>query len=47
VQWTGSWAGALLGIAISGLAGAVLWLFVHPERPMTTLGRQPPARLSA
>jgi ACS family glucarate transporter-like MFS transporter len=47
VQWTGSWAGALLGIAISGLAGAVLWLFVHPERPMTTLGHQPPARLSA
>ena len=46
VQWTGSWAGALLGIAISGLAGAVLWLFVHPERPMTTVGSLAPARLS-
>jgi ACS family glucarate transporter-like MFS transporter len=37
VQWTGSWAGALLGIAASGLAGAVLWLFVHPERPVRAL----------
>jgi len=37
VQWTGSWAGALLGIAVSGLAGAVLWIFVHPERPVAAL----------
>jgi len=43
VQWTGGWAGALLGIAISGVAGAVLWLFVHPERPMTNLGGLAPA----
>jgi FAD dependent oxidoreductase len=43
----GSWAGALLGIAVSGLAGALLWLFVHPERPMTALEPLSPARLSA
>jgi hypothetical protein len=40
---TGSWAGALLGIALSGLAGAVLWLFVHPERPVAALARLTPA----
>ncbi len=34
VQWTGGWSGALLGIALAGLCGAVLWLFVHPERPL-------------
>ena len=34
VRWTGSWSSALLAIAASGLAGAVLWLFVHPERPL-------------
>ena len=34
VDWTGGWSGALLGIALSGLVGAVLWLFVHPERPL-------------
>ncbi len=34
VAWTGGWSGALLGVALSGLAGAVLWLFVHPERPL-------------
>ncbi|MDE2514907.1 MAG: MFS transporter [Rhodospirillales bacterium] len=34
VHWTGSWAGALLGIALSGAVGIVLWLFVHPERPI-------------
>ncbi len=32
VRWTGGWSGALLGIALAGLCGAVLWLFVHPER---------------
>jgi ACS family glucarate transporter-like MFS transporter len=35
VQWTGGWTGALLGIALAGGAGAVLWLFVHPQRPLT------------
>jgi ACS family glucarate transporter-like MFS transporter len=45
VQWTGSWAGALLGIAVSGLAGVVLWLFVHPERAMTALDSLTPTRL--
>ena len=32
VRWTGSWSGALIGIALAGVAGAVLWLFVHPQR---------------
>ena len=34
VKWTGGWSGALLGIALAGLCGAVLWLFVHPERQL-------------
>jgi ACS family glucarate transporter-like MFS transporter len=34
VRWTGGWTGALLGIALAGGAGAVLWLFVHPQRPL-------------
>jgi ACS family glucarate transporter-like MFS transporter len=34
VKWTGGWSGALLGIALAGACGAVLWLFVHPERPL-------------
>jgi ACS family glucarate transporter-like MFS transporter len=37
VQMTGSWAGAVLGIAGAGLAGAVLWLFVHPQRVIPAL----------
>jgi ACS family glucarate transporter-like MFS transporter len=37
VRWTGSWSGAMVGIAISGVAGAVLWLFVHPQRPLAAL----------
>jgi ACS family glucarate transporter-like MFS transporter len=37
VQATGSWSGAMVGIAISGVAGAVLWLFVHPQRPLAAL----------
>jgi ACS family glucarate transporter-like MFS transporter len=42
VEWTGSWSGALLGIAMSGIAGAVLWLFVHPERPVAALAGAAP-----
>jgi ACS family glucarate transporter-like MFS transporter len=38
VRWTGGWAGALLGIALSGFAGALLWLLVHPERPVAAFG---------
>jgi ACS family glucarate transporter-like MFS transporter len=34
VRWTGTWSGAMIGIALSGVAGAVLWLFVHPQRPL-------------
>jgi ACS family glucarate transporter-like MFS transporter len=37
VGLTGSWAGAVLLIALAGLAGAVLWLFVRPERPLPAL----------
>jgi len=37
VAWTGSWSGAMIGIALSGIAGAVLWLFVHPQRPLAAL----------
>jgi ACS family glucarate transporter-like MFS transporter len=37
VEWTGSWSGALLGIALAGLTGAVLWLFVQPQRPLAEL----------
>jgi ACS family glucarate transporter-like MFS transporter len=37
VKWTGSWSGAMVGIAIAGVAGAVLWLFVHPQRPLAAL----------
>jgi ACS family glucarate transporter-like MFS transporter len=32
VRWTGGWSGALIGIALAGVAGALLWLVVHPER---------------
>ncbi len=38
VRWTGGWSGALLGIALAGLCGAVLWLFVHPERRLELPG---------
>jgi hypothetical protein len=37
VGWTGGWSGALLGIALAGAAGAALWLFVHPQRPLSTV----------
>jgi ACS family glucarate transporter-like MFS transporter len=39
VRWTGSWTGALIGIALSGVAGAVLWLFVHPQRRLAALAQ--------
>jgi MFS transporter, ACS family, glucarate transporter len=44
VRWTGSWSGALLGIAVAGAAGAVLWVFVHPERPLDLPLEGVPAR---
>jgi hypothetical protein len=37
VNWTGSRAGALFGIALSAIAGAILWLFVHPDRSIRAL----------
>ena len=35
VGLSGSWATALLVMALAGALGAILWLFVHPERPLT------------
>ena len=43
VRWTGGWSGALLGIALAGGAGAVLWLFVQPQRPLLALADGEPA----
>ena len=37
VRWTGTWSGALIGIALAGVAGAVLWLLVHPQRRLAAL----------
>jgi ACS family glucarate transporter-like MFS transporter len=37
VRWTGNWSSAMAGIAIAGVAGGVLWLFVHPQRPLAAL----------
>lgn len=37
VDWTGGWSGALLGIALAGGCGALLWLLVHPQRPIAAL----------
>lgn len=34
VSLTSSWGIALLVMGIAALIGAVLWLFVHPERPL-------------
>jgi ACS family glucarate transporter-like MFS transporter len=34
VWLTGSWSMALLAIGLAGVCGAVLWFFVHPERPL-------------
>jgi MFS transporter, ACS family, glucarate transporter len=39
VRWTGSWSGALIGIALAGIAGAVLWLLVHPQRRLAALAQ--------
>jgi nitrate/nitrite transporter NarK len=39
VRWTGSWSSAMASIAIAGVAGAVLWLFVHPQRPLAALAQ--------
>ena len=47
VEWTGGWTGALLGIALAGGAGAVLWLFVHPQRPLTALADREPTPIAA
>ncbi len=33
----GGWKGAITLVTLAGLVGAVLWLFVHPERPLETL----------
>lgn len=32
---TGSWTAGIIVLGVTGLLGAVLWLFVHPERPIS------------
>lgn len=39
VRWTGTWPGALICIALAGIAGAMLWLFVHPQRRLAALAQ--------
>ena len=39
VRWTGSWSGALIGIALAGVAGALLWLVVHPQHRLAALAQ--------
>ena len=39
VGLTTNWTTALLVMAIAGACGAVLWLFVHPERPLVPAAR--------
>jgi ACS family glucarate transporter-like MFS transporter len=34
VKLTGNWASALVVIAVAAGLGTVLWLFVHPEKPL-------------
>jgi ACS family glucarate transporter-like MFS transporter len=44
VRWTGGWAGAMIGIAIAGVAGAAVWLVVRPQHPLAALTRESAAR---
>lgn len=32
---TGSWIMGIMVLGIAGLLGAVIWVFIHPERPLT------------
>jgi len=41
VGLTARWTTALLVMALAGAFGAVLWLFVHPERPLTEAAAVP------
>ena len=34
VGLTTNWTSALLVMSVAGALGAILWLFVHPERPL-------------
>lgn len=34
VKLTGSWASGIFVIAVAAAFGAILWLFIHPERPL-------------
>jgi len=34
VKLTGNWESALVVIALAAAVGTVLWLFVHPEKPL-------------
>ncbi|MCL4508682.1 MAG: MFS transporter [Chloroflexi bacterium] len=44
VGLTSSWTAALLVMALAGALGAILWIFVHPERPLTA--RDEPSTIS-
>ncbi|MGH7911856.1 MAG: MFS transporter [Candidatus Dormibacteraceae bacterium] len=41
VGLTSNWGTALVVMAIAGLIGAVLWIFVHPERPLIPTAGEP------
>jgi ACS family glucarate transporter-like MFS transporter len=41
VSLTANWASALLVIALAGLVGAVLWFFIHPDRPLEIQQAEP------
>ncbi|WP_185733695.1 MFS transporter [Burkholderia contaminans] len=45
VKVTGSWGSGMFVIGAAAACGAVLWLFVHPERPLLAVaaGDEPPA----
>ncbi|MFT4438885.1 MFS transporter [Caballeronia sp. 15715] len=43
VRLTGNWGSALVVIALAAGVGTVLWLFVHPERPLFDTPKAPVA----
>jgi ACS family glucarate transporter-like MFS transporter len=43
VRLTGNWGSALVVIALAAAVGTVLWLFVHPEKPLFDTQQAPVA----
>jgi ACS family glucarate transporter-like MFS transporter len=43
VRLTGNWGSALVVIALAAAVGTVLWLFVHPEKPLFDTPQAPVA----